>query len=67
MKFVAGENGRSPETKTPRFHFVHHKTHMESTRRELGTPVVEGEHLTQGKTVSVGVTFVKEELPIHFV
>ena len=38
MKFVAGENGINPEKNLPRFRFVHHETHMEWSRRELGTP-----------------------------
>ena len=46
MKFVVGENGRNPEKNLPRPRFVHHKTHMEGPRCELGTPVVGGEHLT---------------------
>ena len=40
MKFVVGENGRNPEKNLPRPRFVHHETHMESPRRELGTPGV---------------------------
>ena len=46
MKFVAGENGRNPEKNLPRPRFVHHETHMQWPRRELGTPAVEGERLT---------------------
>ena len=46
MKFVVGENGRNPEKNLPRPRFVHHKTHMEGPRRELGTPAVGGERLT---------------------
>ena len=46
MKFVVGENGRSPKKNLPRPRFVHHETHMEWPRRELGTPAVEGERLT---------------------
>ena len=38
MKFVVGENGRNPEKNLPRPRFVHHETHMEGPRRELGTP-----------------------------
>ena len=43
MKFVVGENGRNPEKNLPRPHFIHHETHMEWPRRELGTPAVGGE------------------------
>ena len=46
MKFVAGENGKSPEKYLPRTRFVHHETHMEWPRRDLGTPAVGGERLT---------------------
>ena len=46
MKFLAGENGRNHEKNLPRPRFVHHETHMEWPRRELGTPVVGGERLT---------------------
>ena len=46
MKFVVGENGRNPEINQPRPHFVHHKTHMEGPRRDLGTPAVGDERLT---------------------
>ena len=46
MIFVVGENGRNPEKNLPRPRFVHHETHMEWPRRELGTPAVGGEHLT---------------------
>ena len=46
MKFVVGENGRNPAKNLPRPRFVHHETHMEGPRRELGTPAVGGERLT---------------------
>ena len=46
MKFVIGENGRNPVKNLPRPRFVHHETHMEGPRRELGTPAVGGERLT---------------------
>ena len=46
MKFMVGENGRNPEKNLPRPRFVHHETHMEEPRRELGTPAVGGERLT---------------------
>ena len=46
MKFVVGENGRKPVKNLPRPRFVHHKTHMEGPRSELGTPAVGGERLT---------------------
>ena len=45
MKFVVGENGRNPVKNLPRSRFVHHETHMEGPRRELGTPAVGGERL----------------------
>ena len=45
MKFVVGEKGRNPEKKLPRPRFVHHETHMEGPRRELGAPAVGGERL----------------------
>ena len=35
-----------PREKPTQTHFVHHETHMEGPRRELGTPVVGGECLT---------------------
>ena len=46
MKFMVGENGSNPEKNLPRPRFVHHETHMEWPRRELGTPAVGGERLT---------------------
>ena len=46
MKFVVGENGRNPVKNLPRPRSVHHETHMEGPRRELGTPAVGGERLT---------------------
>ena len=46
MKFVVEENGRNPEKNLPTPRFVHHETHMEWPRRELGTPAVGGECLT---------------------
>ena len=46
MKFVVGENGRNPEKNLPRPRFVHHETHMEGPRPELGTPAVGGERLS---------------------
>ena len=38
MKFVVGENGKNSVKNLPRPRFVHHETHMEGPRRELGTP-----------------------------
>ena len=35
-----------PRENLPRPRLVHHETHMEGLRRELGTPAVGGEHLT---------------------
>ena len=46
MKFVVGENRRNPAKNLHRPRFVHHETHMEWPRRELGTPVVGGKCLT---------------------
>ena len=46
MKFVVGENGRNPAKNLPRSSFVHHETHMEGPRREIGTLAVGGERLT---------------------
>ena len=46
MKFEVGENGRNSVKNLPRPRFVHHETHMEGPRRELGTPAVGGERLT---------------------
>ena len=43
---MVGENGRNPVKNLPRPHFVHHETHMEGPRCELGTPAVGGERLT---------------------
>ena len=40
MKFVVGENGRNPVKNLPWPRFIHHDTHMEGPRRELGTPAV---------------------------
>ena len=53
MKFVVGENGRNLMKNLPRPRFVHHETHMEGPRRELGTPVVGGERLTACATRKV--------------
>ena len=46
MKFVVGENGINPEKNLPSPRFVHHETHMEWPRCELGTPAVGGNRLT---------------------
>ena len=46
MKFVVEENGRNAVKNLPRPRFVHHETHMEGPRRELGTPAVGGGRLT---------------------
>ena len=43
---MVGENGRNPVKNLPRPRFVHHETHMEGLRRELGTPAVGGKRLT---------------------
>ena len=39
-------NREKPVKNLPRPRFVHHETHMEGPRRELGTPAVGGERLT---------------------
>ena len=52
MKFVVGENGRNPEKNLPRPRFIHHETHMEEPRCELGTPAVGGERLTASPTIT---------------
>ena len=46
MKFTVGENGRNPVKNLARPRFVHHETHMEGPRRELGIQAVGGERLT---------------------
>ena len=46
MKFVVWENGRNTVKILLRPRSVHHETHMEGLRRELGTPAVGGERLT---------------------
>ena len=45
MKFVVEENGSNPVKNLPRPRFVHHETHMEGPRRELGIPALVGERL----------------------
>ena len=45
-KLVVRENGRNPVKNLPRPRFVHHETHVEGPRRELGTPAVGEERLT---------------------
>ena len=45
MKFVARENGKNPEETLLRSRFVHHDTHIEWPRRELGTPAMGSERL----------------------
>ena len=45
-----------PVKNLPRPPFVHHETHMEGPRRELGTPAVGGERLTQCPTIRNAVT-----------
>ena len=58
MKFVVGENGRNPEKNLPRPRFVHHETHMEGPRRELGTPAMGGERLTACVTRPLTINFI---------
>ena len=58
MKFVVGENGRNPEKNLPRPRFVHHETHMERPRCELGTPAVGGERLTACATRPLYVIYI---------
>ena len=44
---VCGRGKREkPREKPTQLRFVHHETHMEGPRRELGTPAVGGERLT---------------------
>ena len=43
---ICGRGKREkPRENLPRPRFVHHETHMEGPRRELGTPAVGGERL----------------------
>ena len=56
-KFVELEKWRNSEKKLPRLRFVHHETHMEWPRCELGIPAVKGERLTAYAT----------EPPFHFI
>ena len=44
-KFVAGKTVRNHDKNLPRLHFVHHETHVQWPRRDLGTPTMEGERL----------------------
>ena len=53
MKLVVGENGRNPVKNVPRPRFVHHETHIEGPRRELGTPAVGGERLTASSELHI--------------
>ena len=53
MKFVAGGNGRNPKKNLPGFRFVHHETHMEWPRCELGITAEGGERLTICATESI--------------
>ena len=62
MKFVVGENGRNPAKNLPRPRFVHHETHMEWPRCELGTPVVGGERLTACATRPPQSNVYREQL-----
>ena len=50
MKFIVGENERSPEINLARLRFVHHETPMEWPKCELGTPAMEGERLSAWAT-----------------
>ena len=43
------ENGRNPEKNLPRLRFIHRKTDMEWSRRELGIPAMGGERLTASR------------------
>ena len=62
MKLVVGENRRNPVKNLPRPRFVHHETHMEGPRRELGTPAVGGERLTACATRPPSVSINLEKL-----
>ena len=57
MKFMVGENGRNSEENLPKLRFVHHETHMELQRRELGTQAVGGERLTAWSTEPPAIIF----------
>ena len=61
MKFVVGENAKN----LPRPRFVHHETHMEGPRRELGTPAVGGERLTACATRPPRDSFISPKLVIY--
>ena len=65
MKFVVGENGRNPVKNLPRPRFVHHESHMEGPRRELGTPAVGGERLT-AYNKSKEILYIFQELGRYF-
>ena len=53
-----------PVKNLPRPRFIHHETHMEGPRRELGTPVVRGERLTACATRPPPVRLVNFNLKI---
>ena len=58
-EIYARENGRNPEENLRIPRFVHHETHMEGPRRELGTPAVGGERLTACATRIVLLVYVQ--------
>ena len=49
-----GRSGRNPEKTLPRLCIVHHETHMEWPRRDLGTQAVGGERLAPQSDNHVG-------------
>ena len=55
MKYVGRETGRNPKENLLRPTFIHHRTHMEWLRCELGTPAVGGERLTACTTRLPGI------------
>ena len=67
MKFVVWENGRNPEKNLPRPRFVHHETHMEGPRRELGTPAMGGERLTTCATRPPFIAYLFYSEPFKFI
>ena len=67
MKFVVGKNGRNSVKNLPRPRFVHHETHMEGPRRELGTPAVGGERITACATRPPSFTEINPNLKERFI
>ena len=59
---MVGENGRNPVKNLPRPRFIHHETHMEGPKHELGTPAVGGEHLTACATRPPIIQYYRTQL-----